>query len=499
MRVACSGGARSVLDGERKRCQCQLSAGYSLGALLSPLRGRICADMPPRRSARSLSAAEAATLGLASLPLPLAHRIILALPLDARGRASCVCRAWRIMPRLAYNIRNILAEPTLWMRLNLTDAETAFSGLLQGAARRAQGQLVALDMGTGRFVEPAYEVLAVLAANSGSLRELRVGWLEADLDGRRQLDELLLELPAVMRAAPHLQLLDVHSMESTGEVALRVLRTGAPLRVHRLSTRFYHPYTLAARTDYVAAFAAALADATLLPELSEVGIVGAETQQPAVMDALVDAVIARPRLHKLRIGDRCTPPAPASLARLLRNDTLPSLSFDCVQHTEAPLFTAAGAMVVADALRSNTTLMELSFHSSGLLRNVAASVTLLGALVGHLSLSALEFEIDDLSDPVALVAALAALVAADAPALRTLRLVHIYGLRDSTFAPLVSALAGNRHLRELDITGSHLSAAFVRDQLLPAARRANEQRVFTVTGSTWFAAQLALAANRRGD
>jgi len=46
----------------------------------------------------------------ASLPLPLAQRIFLALPADARGRASCVCRAWR----------DALAEPALWTRLDMS-------------------------------------------------------------------------------------------------------------------------------------------------------------------------------------------------------------------------------------------------------------------------------------------------------------------------------------------------------------------------------------------
>jgi hypothetical protein len=427
-------------------------------------------------------------LGLASLPLPLAHRIILALPLDARGRASCVCRAWR----------DILAEPALWTRLDLTRAAT--TAVLQGAARRAQGQLVALDMGPARSDVPAGEMLAVLAANSGSLRELRVGWLYADLVGRQQLDVVLLELPAVMQAAPHLQLLDVHNMESRGEVAPRVLRAEAPLRVHCLRTFFDHPYTGAARADNVALFAAALADASAHPTLSEVVIKDADLRQPVLMDALVDAVIARPRLHRFEIGDFCTPPAPAPLARLLRNGTLPSLSFENgVQRFNFELlFDAAGAVAVADALRANTTLTELSFSSSRLLRNVAASVTLLGALVDHPSLSVLELCAELVSDPDALGASLAALVAADAPALLKLRLNNI-GLNDNSFAPVVNALAGNHHLRELDITDNRLSQAFVREQLLSAAQRANEHRVFTVTGTYWLAREFAIAANRRGD
>ena len=70
-----------------------------------------------------------------SLPLPLAQRIFLALPPDARGRACCVCRAWR----------DTLADPSLWTRLDLSAVREfavverpRFVFLLRGAARRAK-------------------------------------------------------------------------------------------------------------------------------------------------------------------------------------------------------------------------------------------------------------------------------------------------------------------------------------------------------------------------
>ena len=74
----------------------------------------------------------------ASLPLPLAHLIFLALPVDARGRASCVCRAWR----------DVLADPSLWTRLDMSDVPVkslremgSVHGVLRGAADRARGEL----------------------------------------------------------------------------------------------------------------------------------------------------------------------------------------------------------------------------------------------------------------------------------------------------------------------------------------------------------------------
>ena len=60
-------------------------------------------------------------------------------------------------------------------------------------------------------------------------------------------------------------------------------------------------------------------------------------------------------------------------------------------------------------------------------------------------------------------------MAADAPALRELRLVSV-ALYDAGPAPLVGALSCNTHLEALDLTGTGMSEAFARDTLLPALR-----------------------------
>ena len=70
--------------------------------------------------------ADAATF--VALQLPLMRLVFLALPPDARGRACCVCRAWR----------DALAEPALWTRLDMclvpVDGQR-FLAVLRGAAR----------------------------------------------------------------------------------------------------------------------------------------------------------------------------------------------------------------------------------------------------------------------------------------------------------------------------------------------------------------------------
>ena len=98
----------------------------------------------------------------ASLPLPLVQRIFLALPPDSRGRACCVCRAWR----------DVLADPALWTRLDMSfiDHKHHYFTVLHG---RARNQLSQLDVSRYRYGLQEL-LLPLLTANAGSLRELHL-------------------------------------------------------------------------------------------------------------------------------------------------------------------------------------------------------------------------------------------------------------------------------------------------------------------------------------
>jgi hypothetical protein len=70
-----------------------------------------------------------------ALPEPVLRVIMLALPVDARARAACVCRGWRAF----------LADVSLWQLLDLTPAggvaaERVTENLVRGAVARAAGQ-----------------------------------------------------------------------------------------------------------------------------------------------------------------------------------------------------------------------------------------------------------------------------------------------------------------------------------------------------------------------
>jgi hypothetical protein len=427
-----------------------------------------------RRSARVAAAADRAT-ALAPLPMPLVHRIFLLLPVDERARAACICKGWRA----------VLAEPALWTQLDLLalfernkerfkrEPERA-GALLRGAARRAQGQVQRLVVSWP--LDAATPVLLeVLAANAGSLRELKLPGIFAFVWPCE--DRLLSIVEPLFAAAPRLEFVDT-DVTATWQDAQRLLRVEGPLsrvRLRRLFASFTkhsvdgemaEPFGGLERIQLIAA---ALADATLQPTLSAMCIGLADLQQPGVIDALADAVLAR-RLRSLEF-QACTPPAPASLARLLAGGVLTCLTFRGVAPgVSTPLFDPAGATLVAAALRANTTLTSLVVSDAGLFSDTEAAQTLLAALVGHRSICSLELTYDDSTEePEALGAALGAIVAADAPALVTLD-VSGCGLGLEGLALLVGALPQNRHLRTLVLSFNGISATFVRDHLLPAVR-----------------------------
>jgi hypothetical protein len=422
-----------------------------------------------RRSSRLAAVArrigpDAATF--ASLPLPVARLVFLALPVDARGRACCVCRAWR----------DTLAEPSLWTRLDMSflpelapfdivgPRRARFLVLLHGAAGRARG---VQQLKFSKQYLMMHELQPVLTANAGSLRELHL--CEVDADDTNPHNPTV---QAVVAAAPLLQVLTSESVSCKWQNAVRILHSEpqfALLQCRTLTVEFYDHS--GGGMGSVGPVAAALADAALQPALLRLRIQSADTAQPAVMGALVDAVLAR-RLPELSFRG-CTRPAAAPLARLLAEGSLASFEI-CFLRDDAgtrgtPLFDAAGAALVAGALRLNTTLTSLELFRADLCVDVRVSGALLGALIGHSSLRELKIVAEHSADGRTFGAALAALIAADAPALHVLR-CRDCSLGDAGLAPIVEALALNHYLRTLDVGGSGMSEVFARERLLPAVR-----------------------------
>jgi len=350
------------------------------------------------------------------------------------------------------------------------------------AARRARGSLRQLDLSQHDVARQL--LLLVLTANAGSLRELHLHTVCANND---YFDPMFPTVEAVVAAAPLLQVLLADRVVCTWEDAPRMLRAEppfSPLQMRGiLEVLFDAADARVGGMERVIPFATVLADATLQPALLRLCARLADVAQPAAMGALADAAIAR-RLRELTLRS-CTAPAAAPLARLLAEGSLAELDIGPLAGVEfgTPLFDVAGAALVAHALRVNATLTKLKLRGAHMFARIPAAQSLLGALVGHRSLRELCITTRGCTEDSMLLglsvfgAALAALIAADAPALRVLDCYH-NALGDAGLTPIVEALALNHHLRKLDVAYNRMSEAFARERLLPALRANTTLREF---------------------
>jgi hypothetical protein len=134
----------------------------------------------------------------------------------------------------------------------------------------------------------------------------------------------------------------------------------------------------------------------------------------------------------------------------------------------------ASAALLGDELRANATLEALTLRGVDLWRHAPADVAapLLRALAGHARLGALSVSdnpVEGAARRGAAGAALAALLAANAPALTELD-VSWCDLGDAGLRPLFLALRANTHLRALNCSLNGLTEACARTRLLPAVR-----------------------------
>jgi hypothetical protein len=394
---------------------------------------------------------------VASLPASLVHNIFSRLPADERARCATVRRSWR----------TAVAERGLWTRLDLSASSgvtcTVNDAALAAAAARAGGRLEALDLcgrNTGRFDSYSHTtVRALAAANSDTLLELC-----CHVDTSNWRTECA-ELESLLRAAPRLRVLETSAYVQPDDAG-RMLRNEppfGPLRLTKLSVSF-------PQADVGAALSVLAAVLAHVGPLASLHLEGASMHNDAVLNAVVDAVLARRMSHLSLTGapdwEEASPAAVLALARLLGSDVLEELELFgglSLWQLDAP-----GAALLAAALRANTTLTSLALESA-LCRDPAAATALLRGLTVHPSLCSLEVRSGMYVDDVATCDAVAALVAVNAPSLTDLT-VHQCFIQDAALAPLLEALRVNTHLRRLDCSGNGMSAAFARDVLLPAVR-----------------------------
>jgi hypothetical protein len=410
--------------------------------------------MPPRRSDQLQAAEAPACNPFAALPHALLLALLALLPVDQRLRCAEVCRGWRAL----------LSDASLWLRLDLSPAggvAHASEALLHAATARAGGGLQALDL-TGCSRMSLYALLEVAEENSAALVELRMAALDDTTDWKalssRGLEQLL-------RAAPQLRVL-VADARCHGMVeARRLLRNEAPfgpLRVRKLrfSADFLHADAVHPLIEDAAAH-------TWLTGLKLYRTPHDLHALDAVVDAALQLRLTYVELNECDLGLASAPP----LARLLGG----AFALKTLVFAGEPVFLltnepAAARLLLSNALRANTTLTSATFNWFGLFNDAATSAALLGALTGHPSLRKLDVSSSrayGLAAPAGV--ALAALVAANAPALHELHMNNCW-LGDAALGPLVDALPHNTHLRILNCSMNHLSEAFKRDRLRPAVR-----------------------------
>jgi hypothetical protein len=293
-------------------------------------------------------------------------------------------------------------------------------------------------------------------------RDLLVSLVESDGAGLEQLSTDILmflqeNIVAILAAAPRLQVLNAVYVRGRSTPLLPVLRNG-PLRVKDLRVWFE-----GVSEDGALAFAPAVAAHESLIGLSVDCVDFARG-----VNALVNAATER-RLSRLEVNE-CVLDAEfiPALARLLQLGSLTKLEvFNCDWFHNAE----ESVPMLGAALRACTTLTHLKL---GLIPFNGAShrtvTELLDAAAALPALSVLELlgGIDGVLDISAFGRALGALLRANLPSLRTLRvLTSLPG--EEGLVPLLDGLAANTNLRQLNCdVDNDLSEAFKRDRLDPA-------------------------------
>ncbi len=403
------------------------------------------------------------------MPKPVLRHILALLPVDDRARCSAVCTEWK----------EALWDLSMWSVLDLSAKggiarSRITSALRHGALKRAAGQLVSLDLRDCYKVK--FESVLRMVQQAPALRVLRLQQYHSQDDGYSSFyGHELAELEALLRAAPELEVLyaDVTLGASwihgvwTGidfDAALQMLRREERFK----SLRLGHLIVRLSEDDAEAAveLMAALLSHGATPEALELWGWSFD-DWPGALDAVVTATLSL-RLTTL-VLNACDlgPIAAPALPRLLSGTSLTNLHIAYDDRTQ--FLDENAAVLLASALRTNSTLTSLAFSAADLWCSPSAGAALFASLVAHPSLRSFIWREHYRCEHDALAGlALHALLAANAPALRRLE-VHVM-LDDDGLGPLLDALPRNTHVRCLDFWTLHISRSFACDRLLPAVR-----------------------------
>lgn len=415
---------------------------------------------------------------------PLLHEVEIKeifgrLSLDDRLRCLGVSKACR-------NRLRSLEARALWARLDVSATSglpmlcsDKMEGLLRAASAVAAltGGVEALDCTGAPF--PSYRLLwsvvpELARSNARSLRELRVSQA-GSLDPEHALE--------ILEAVPLLHVLEADLMVKPHEEAqLARLGTFAAARFREL---WATPTNDRLPPGFVTACLQALRDNPAFSALHGIAFAGAGLQNVGLLRTVVDACVSN-RLASLTFcdgslcgGDEALP----LFTRLLQEGHLRELAIVDVsdRRTGGEPFDllncdADAVQAFAKALRASK-ITDLRMRGVQLWTVPANARTVMAALTGHPTLRSLSISFNELPAQRACIQAagdtLAALLAADAPALHSLRIKNC-NLDWRTLGPLFRALGSNSHLRALECAQYEdgvFTEAQANTKILPAVHR----------------------------
>jgi hypothetical protein len=420
----------------------------------------------------------AAAMALEALPHDFLVAVFSSLPPDERARCCVVHRSWNAL----------LAHHDFWKILDVSPATVgmarpATEALLRGAAARAQGALVKLDVsGCDWWLLQALPDIA--AASADTLLDVRVhvaareyGFEPGLYGGFCRRDEIEL----LLAAAPNLRSLeaDVHNLGvDDARHMLRGVPPFQPLRLRKVDVRGGRA------EDQAAVWLALIQDLAAHAHVKDVRLSGAPlVTAPAVLDALVDAAVVRRWSGIALSAYGFTPACAPALSRLLRDgDALTTLTVTgSDRFPPVHMLDAHAAALLSAALRLNTTLTSLSLPWMHVWHDPGAAAELLGALTAHPSVRRLDLQHNSATH-VCLQAAAAVeqLIAANAPALEALNMSY-WRLGQDALGRVVGALPRNTHLRELNVWENGMGMWFMRYRLEPVLASNTSLRKLTIT------------------
>lgn len=404
--------------------------------------------------------------------------IMAKLPADERARSAAVCPSWRA----AASLSSLWTSVDLSRSGGLTCASVSPALLLQRSALaprlaqlrelRVQGSAEGEHVHAFSSADALRGVLRLVRdRNAPALRVLRFAGAFSLTDAE---SEPLLR--ALLNEAPNL-VVEVEELTCAATLAVSLL-SHPRLRVLQLDwhAEAWPPPDNAATQATQEQLCCAMEQHDAFEALTVHISISAAT-----LARIVDIARERRWVALMLHGD---PPhnCVEQLARLLREVPLRRLTLELPFHEDA-VFDDDGAALFADALRASSTLEELILSSTSLFfcGEASAGTTLFAALVGHPSIASVQlWEHTDknygnnvrlLEGYRAFDESLEALVRADAPALKKLR-VHVNLLigdgRPLLMLPLTfTALAHNAHLRMLDVGLLAPRLDFMRVAMLP--------------------------------